>query len=92
MPFRTVLSKEDQQVFDRLFDRAKFHIHAGVYLARSWPMETILVPICLEHGKMIEEILLFVLAACRSDGAAAKMIKPPDEGPGMDTHQALQTP
>ena len=51
------LSKEDQEAFDRLFDRAKFHTHAGVYMAHSWPMETILLSICLEHGKMIEEIL-----------------------------------
>ena len=56
-PFRRALSKEDQEAFDRLFDRAKFHTHAGVYMARSWPMETILLSICLEHGKMIEEIL-----------------------------------
>ena len=55
--FRRALNKEDQEAFDRLFDRAKFHTHAGVYIARSWPMETILVSICLEHGKMIEEIL-----------------------------------
>jgi hypothetical protein len=26
-------------------------------MARSWLMETILLSICLEHGKMIEEIL-----------------------------------
>jgi len=51
------LSKEDQEAFDRLFDRAKMHTSAGVYMARSWPMETILLSICLEHGKMIEEIL-----------------------------------
>jgi hypothetical protein len=51
------LSKEAQEVFDRLFDRAKLHTSAGVYMARSWPMETILLSICLEHGKMIEEIL-----------------------------------
>ena len=56
-PFRRALSKEDQVAFDRLFDRAKFHTHAGVYMARSWPMETIVLSICLEHGKMIEEIL-----------------------------------
>jgi len=56
-PFRKGLSKEDQEAFDRLFDRAKFHTHAGVYMARSWPMETLLASICLEHGKMIEEIL-----------------------------------
>lgn len=30
IPFRRALSKEDQQEFDRLFDRAKFHTHAGV--------------------------------------------------------------
>jgi hypothetical protein len=56
-PFRRSLSKEAQEVFDRLFDRAKFHTSAGVYMARSWPMETILLSICLEHGKMIEQIL-----------------------------------
>jgi hypothetical protein len=56
-PFRRALRKEDQEAFDRLFDRAKLHTSAGVYMARSWPMETILLSICLEHGKMIEEIL-----------------------------------
>ena len=56
-PFRRALSKEDQQAFDRLFDRAKMHTSAGVYMAHPWPMETILLSICLEHGKMIEEIL-----------------------------------
>jgi hypothetical protein len=56
-PFRRALSKEDQEAFDRLFDRAKLHTSAGVYMARSWPMETILLSICLEHGKMLEEIL-----------------------------------
>jgi hypothetical protein len=54
--FRRPLSKEDQEAFDRLFDRAKFHTSAGVYMARSWPMETVLLSIFLEHGKMIEEI------------------------------------
>jgi hypothetical protein len=33
------------------------HTSAGVYMASPWPMDTILVSICLEHGKMIEEIL-----------------------------------
>ena len=56
-PFRRALSKEDQEAFDRLFDRAKMHTSAAVYMAHSWPMETILLSICLEHGKMIEEIL-----------------------------------
>ena len=56
-PFRWALSKEDQEAFDRLFERAKMHTSAGVYMSSPWPMDTILVSICLEHGKMIEEIL-----------------------------------
>jgi len=28
-----------------------------IRLAHSWPMEIILLSICLEHGKVIEEIL-----------------------------------
>ncbi len=56
-PFRRALSKEDQEAFDRLFDRAKMHTSDGVYMANPWPMETILLSICLEQGKKIEEIL-----------------------------------
>ena len=55
--FRKALSKEDQVAFDRLFDRAKFHTAAGVYMANPYPLETILVSIILEHEKMIEDIL-----------------------------------
>jgi hypothetical protein len=51
------LSKEDQGAFDRLFDRAKMHTSAGVYMACPWPMDTILLSILLEPGKMIEKIL-----------------------------------
>jgi hypothetical protein len=56
-PFRRALSKEDQEAFDRLFARAKMHTSAAVYMAHSWPMETILLSICLEHEKMVDEIL-----------------------------------
>ncbi len=55
--FRRALSKEEQEAFDRLFDRAKMHTSAGVYMSHPLPMETILLSICLEHEKMIEEIL-----------------------------------
>ena len=55
--FRKRLSKEDQEAFDRLFDRAKFHTAAGVYMAHPYPLETILVSIILEHEKMLGEIL-----------------------------------
>jgi len=55
--FRKSLSKEDQEAFDRLFDRAKFHTSAAVYMAHPWPLETILLSICLEHEKMLGDIL-----------------------------------
>jgi len=55
--FRLALNKEDQEAFDWLFDRAKFHTHASVYMAHSWPMEAILLSFILEHRKIIEEIL-----------------------------------
>ena len=55
--FRKTLTKEDQEAFDRLFDRAKFHTAAGVYKAHPYPLETILISIILEHEKMIGEIL-----------------------------------
>ncbi len=57
LPFRMALSKEDQQAFDRLFDRAKMHTSAGVYMANPWPMETILLSIVLEQGKVIEGLM-----------------------------------
>jgi hypothetical protein len=56
-PFRRALGKEDQDGFARLFERAKLYASAGVYMSNPWPMETILMSICLEHGKVIEEIL-----------------------------------
>ena len=55
--FRKGLSKEDQEAFDRLFDRAKFHTAAAVYMAHPWPLETILLSIILEHEKMLADIL-----------------------------------
>ena len=48
--FRKGLNKEDQQAFDRLFDRAKFHTAAGVYMANPYPLETILVSIILPQA------------------------------------------
>jgi hypothetical protein len=55
--FRKGLCKEDQKTFDRLFDRAKMHTSAGVYMSHPWPLETILLSIILEHEKMLGDIL-----------------------------------
>ena len=44
-------------VLKTIFDLAKSHISAPIYKARPRPLETILLPTCLEHGKMLGEIL-----------------------------------
>lgn len=54
---RKSLSKEEQEVFDGLIDRAKFHTAAAVFMARPWPSEKNLVSIIPEHEKMLGDIL-----------------------------------
>ena len=49
--FRRTLRKEDQQVFDRLFEKARLHVEAGSKASRPWPFETILVSILVEQEK-----------------------------------------
>ena len=56
-PFRRALCREEREAFDRLFDRAKIHTRAGVYMAHSWPMKTILLSFRLENGKTIDDFL-----------------------------------
>ncbi len=59
-------------MFDRLFDRARYHTHAGVYMANSWPMETIFVSILLEvywfSGKWRNAVLPLVHKGWLSTG------------------------
>jgi len=55
--FRKGLSKEDQQAFDRLFDRAKLPTAALVYMAHPGPLERNLLSTCLDHEKMLGDIL-----------------------------------
>jgi len=40
--FRRALRKEDQQVFDQLFEKVRLHVEAGVTVSRPWTFETIL--------------------------------------------------
>ena len=56
-PFRRALRKADQAAFDRLFDCAKLHVQAGVYLSRPWPFEVLAIAILLEHHKLLERLL-----------------------------------
>ena len=54
--FRRGLRKEDQQFLDRLFEKARIHVQAGVYASRPWPFETILISILVEHEKALVEV------------------------------------
>jgi hypothetical protein len=52
-PFRRALPKTDQVIFDRLFDCAKLHVQAGVYLSRPWAFEVVIISVLLEQQKRI---------------------------------------
>jgi hypothetical protein len=54
--FRWALRKEDQQVFDQLFEKARLHVEAGGNAARPWPFETILISMLLEQEKEMDEL------------------------------------
>jgi hypothetical protein len=77
--FRRALRKEDQEAFDRLFDRAKLHVQAAVYISHPWPMESILLSICLEHEKIIAEILN-KLRETKSEAPTSPVSSPPNTG------------
>jgi hypothetical protein len=64
-PFRRALRKDDQAAFDRLFDCAKLHVQAGVYLSRPWPFEVMAMAILLEHHKRLEQLLAQLEVLCR---------------------------
>jgi hypothetical protein len=63
-PFRRALRKDDQAAFDRLFDCAKLHVQAGVYLSRPWPFEVMAMAMLLEHHKRLEQLLARLEALC----------------------------
>lgn len=54
--FRRALRQEDQEAFDRLFERAKLHVQAAAYASHPWPLEAILLAICLEHEKLLTHL------------------------------------
>jgi hypothetical protein len=56
IPFKKALPKDDQPLFDRLFDCAKLHIQAGVMVSRPWPFETVVMAIHLEQQKEVERL------------------------------------
>ena len=93
-PFRRALRKDDQAAFDRLFDCAKLHVQAGVYLSRPWPFEVLAMAMLLEHHKQLEGLLTRLEAFCqRTLPAVSPVLEGPQEPPAL-THalEDLRTP
>jgi hypothetical protein len=93
-PFRRALRKDDQAAFDRLFDCAKLHVQAGVYLSRPWPFEVIAMAILLEHHKQLDRLLTRLEAFCqRTLPAASAALERPQEPPALTgTGERLPAP
>ncbi len=85
-PFKRALRKADQAVFDRLFDCAKLHVQAGVYLSRPWPFEVIAMAILLEHHKLLEQLLM-QLEELRSSHRPTTPSLPLGGGQGEGVHR-----
>jgi hypothetical protein len=47
-PFRRTLRKQDQELFDELFERARLHVQACVQEAHPEPMESIFISVLIE--------------------------------------------
>jgi hypothetical protein len=93
-PFRRALRKDDQAAFDRLFDCAKLHVQAGVYLSRPWPFEVMAMAMLLEHHKRLEQLLAQIEALCRhACTPMAPALDAPHDAPTLThTHTAPLLP
>ena len=54
--FRRALRKEDQEMFDRMVNRARAHGSAGSYLGGANPVETMFLSILVDMEKEIQEL------------------------------------
>jgi hypothetical protein len=52
--FRRGLRKEEQGVFDQLFEKAKLHAEAGENASRPWPFDIILISMFLDQEKEMD--------------------------------------
>ena len=55
-PFRRALRREDQQVFDELFERAKYYAASGSMEVGWDPLEAILLALLLEQQKALRAL------------------------------------
>ena len=81
--FRRTLRKEDQQFFDRLFEKARLHVKAGSKASRPWLFETILISILVEQEKEMVELRSRVssMEKGRGDGVFRRGLQFPGGGP-----------
>jgi hypothetical protein len=79
--FRRVLRKEDQEIFDRLFDFAQMQVQTGVYASFSEPMVPILLSILLEQEKR-----LLALESRLCEHRASKGFLEPEAQPCNEEH------
>jgi len=54
--FRAALSREDQQVFDQLFEKTRLYPKTGNSFSRPFPFETMLVSMLVEQEKALAEL------------------------------------
>ncbi len=54
--FKRALRKEDQEIFDKLWDKARKHIQACNFSSFPLPMEGILLAMCIEIMKELEKV------------------------------------
>ncbi|MGH9778075.1 MAG: hypothetical protein ACRD5I_06655 [Candidatus Acidiferrales bacterium] len=55
-PFRRALRREDQQVFDELFERAKYYAASGSMEAAAEPFEAVVLAFLLEQQKTLRTL------------------------------------
>ncbi len=78
-PFRRALRREDQQVFDELFERAKYYAASGSMEAAAEPFEAVVLAFLLEQQKTLR-----ALEARLLDGQARlRLLENTDAGFGM---------
>jgi hypothetical protein len=90
--FRRALRKADQGAFDRLFDCAKRHVQAGVYVARPWPFEVIAMAMLLEHHKWLEQLLAQLEAFRQSTPPSTALAREASSDPPALTDQIAWSP
>ena len=82
-PFRRALRREDQQVFDELFERAKYYAASGTMEAGAEPFEAVVLAFLLEQQKTLRALEARLRLLGDTD-APFRMVTRPLPGAGGD--------